>query len=170
MRRKVAGINHRVSREYLEMRRAINKSIFDDKRDKQERKAFILLEYIMYFGISLLVISVLLISFRYVLLKLTLDNEVYALRKHLEYAQDYAYTYQKKILLRIINNKEYAVIAETGANMKLHKVSGAVIINGNSVTFTPNFTPSVGTTITVVLGKLIKKITVDPTTGRIKVL
>ena len=134
------------------------------------RKAYILVESIIYLAVSLLLISILLVSFRYLITKLSLDNEVYTLRKYMEYAQDYAYTYQKKIALNIINSKEYGVKDEVGKNIKLHKLPGAIFISGKSVTFTPNFTPSVGTTISVILGKLTKKITVDPTTGRIKVL
>lgn len=109
-----------------------------------------------------------LFAYKSILFRFSLNNETIMLKKYLEYAQNYSLNKQEKIVVEF--NKDYfAIKAVDGTFIKKHPLPRKISINGKNVIFTKNLTPSKGQTIIVNLGKKQKTITIDPSTGRIKI-
>ena len=132
------------------------------------KKAFILMEYLMGMAVLALMMGLLLFSYRVVLDRVTLGNEAYAVKRYMEYARDYANTRQQTVTFQI-KNKGIELVDATGKVLNRHVYSKIVIITGPTFYFTPNLTPSMGVTETISVGRLSKKVIVDPSTGRIRI-
>ncbi|WP_130472393.1 hypothetical protein [Candidatus Magnetaquicoccus inordinatus] len=115
-----------------------------------------------------MLMGVVLLAFGGVLNHVTLENEAYSMKRYLEYARDYAGTYQVKVMFQLTPSG-YEILPEGGASIGHRLLPKSVVMLAKPFYFTPNLTPSTGVTLTLAVGPRSKKVVVDPSTGRIRI-
>ncbi len=134
------------------------------------KKGTVLFELLVFYGLLGLVMVGVMFGFRTVLFNLNLQNEAYVLKQYLDYAQDFASANQTRITWQNTDASHYQLLTTSGKTLQKHEMPKKILVNGPVVTFTPNLTPSKGATLTLSLEKKTKKVIIDPTTGRIRIL
>ena len=116
----------------------------------------------------ILMTTIIMISYRTIIYRVSLNNETAYLKRFLEYAQEYSLTYQVETSWQKID-KLYIVKKATGEILKKHHIPNIVNINQSLIEFQSRLTPSKGVTVIVSVGKRQKSVIIDPSTGRVRV-
>ena len=109
-----------------------------------------------------------LFVYKSVLLSISLNNETELLHHYLKNAQSTADIYGRSVKWEMFGDKYKIIDLEDNTILKERKVPTHIKIQGDSLTFTDQIRPEQGRTITLTSGKRSRKITVDPSTGRIR--
>ena len=133
------------------------------------KKASVLFELLISFVILTLLITVLMISYKSVIYRVSLNNETAFLKRFLEYAQDYAITYQVETSWEQLD-RIYIVKKDTGEVLKKHHMPKPLLIDKTKVVFNARLKPGKGITIVLSTAKRQNRIVIDPSTGRIRVM
>lgn len=131
-------------------------------------KAFSLIEFVVTMGVILLITAFVLFVYRQVLFSISLGNEANILYSSLKLAREAADDTDEHVKI-IFEEGFYWVQNLSGDILYSRTLPSKIRIESpKEVVFTGELTPSKGATINLISANKIKKITVDPSTGRIK--
>jgi Tfp pilus assembly protein FimT len=135
---------------------------------KGSRSGIALYELIMTIAVISLITVAGLFVYRSILLTLSLNNEAELLHHYLKNAQNSADIYQRSIKWEALADKYKIIDLEENTILKERRVPKHIKVQGESLVFNSQIRPEQGRTITLTSGKKIRKITIDPSTGRVR--
>lgn len=134
----------------------------------KQRVANTMIEMVITFSIIGLLMGVGMWTYRGLLFRQSIYHETDILKRNLEYAQQWAHTYDLSVAWEL-NEHDYMLLSETGKTLRKHIVPKRINIQGKSFSFHPNMIPTQGQTIILTLSKYTSRVIIDPGTGRIRV-
>lgn len=132
------------------------------------KKGIALSELLLTIAIIAVITAGGLFVYKSVLLSLSLNNETELLHHYLKNAQSTAEIYGRSVKWEMVGDKYKITDLEDNTLLKERKVPKHIKVQGQSLTFTDQLRPEQGRTITLTSGKRSRKITVDPSTGRVR--
>ena len=132
------------------------------------KKAIALPEMLVTMSIIAVITAIGLFGFRYILFGLSLNNEAELLQHYMNNAQSTADINGRNVTWEHDGHVYKIIDLEKGLVLKERRVPEHVLIQGPSVTFSEQLRPDKGATVLLVSKNKSRKITVDPSTGRIK--
>ncbi len=135
---------------------------------KGNRNGIALYELIMTIAVISFITVAGLFVYRSILLTLSLNNEAELLHHYLKNAQNTAEIHQRSIKWEAFADKYKITDLEENTILKERNIPKHIKIQGESLVFNEQIRPEQGRTITLTSGKKIRKITIDPSTGRVR--
>lgn len=133
-----------------------------------KRRGVALSEMMLTIAIIAVITTIGMFVYKSVLHTLSLNNETELLHHYLKNAQNIAEVYERSIKWEMLENKYIITDVEDGNIVKERLIPKHITIEGDSLNFNAQMRPEQGRTINLISGKKTRKITVDPSTGRIK--
>ncbi len=132
------------------------------------RKAVALSELLLTIAAIALITTAGLFVYKNVLLTLSLNNETELLHHYIKNAQNTAELYGRYIVWEMKDNRYIVFDQEDEAVLKERYVPTHITIEGEELKFNAQIRPEQGRTITLSSGNKNRKITIDPSTGRVR--
>ncbi|MEI7942829.1 MAG: hypothetical protein WCH76_06655 [Candidatus Riflemargulisbacteria bacterium] len=132
------------------------------------KKGIALSELLLTIAIIAIITAGGLFVYKSVLLSISLNNETELLQHYLKNAQSTAEIYGRSVKWEMLGDKYKIIDLEDNTVLKERLVPKHIKVKGESLTFTEQIRPEQGRTITLTSGKRSRKITVDPSTGRVR--
>lgn len=131
------------------------------------RSANSLIEMIVGLAIMSVIITVLLVGFRSVLITTTLRHETVVFSRYLELAQQQAMTFQTRVWVEPTAH-HYIIKTDSGEVLKERVLPDSITLMGYRFAFTSRLTPTQGGTFVFQSGSRVRRVIIDPITGRIR--
>jgi len=132
------------------------------------KKGVALSEMLLTIAIIAAITATGLFVYRGVLTSLSLNNETELLQHYLKNAQTTAEMYSREVKWEIKDNKYRIFDVKDDTTLKERLIPKHIKVQAESIEFNEQIRPKQGTTITLTSGKKSRKITIDPSTGRIR--
>lgn len=133
-----------------------------------KKQGIALSEMILTLTIIAFITAAGLFVYKSLLHTLSLNNETELLHHYLKNAQNTAEVYGRSIKWEMLENKYVIIDLEDDNVLKERFIPKHITIRGDSLRFDSQLRPEQGRTINLISGKKTRKITVDPSTGRIR--
>ena len=109
-----------------------------------------------------------LFVYKSVLMSLSLNNETELLQHYIKSAQTTAEIYGRSIKWEMVGDKYKVTDLGDNIVLKERKLPTHIKVQAESIVFNSQIRPDQGRTITLTSGNKSRKITVDPSTGRVR--
>ncbi|GEM_PF-3587342 len=133
-----------------------------------KRQGVALSELVLTIAIIAVITAGGLFMYKSVLTSLSLNNEAELLHHYLKNAQSTAEIYSRDVRWEMLTSNYQIIDIEDNVVLKQRAMPKHIKVQGDSVEFNEQIRPKQGKTITLISGKKTRKITIDPSTGRIR--